>query len=149
MCKRVFIPALILLSLSNLQAQKKKLSLKDSLDGKIDLSSYIIDAHGFVPVPSIITEPALGNFGGLIAPLFINKHKPYIDTIKGKAVFTPVSPDITGGAAMYTANNSWALGVGRMGTITKWGLKYKAISGYANLNLDFYKQFPIVGETCR
>ena len=46
------------------QEEKKKISLKDSLDNKFDLSDYIIDANGFVPVPYILTEPALGNFGG-------------------------------------------------------------------------------------
>ena len=46
------------------QSNKKHLSLKDSIDGKLDLSDYIIDANGFVPVPMIIREPALGGFGG-------------------------------------------------------------------------------------
>src|SRR5215218_3274869 len=57
----------------NCQATKKAISLKDSLDGKFDLSDYIIDANGFVPVPYIITEPALGGFGGALFPVFITK----------------------------------------------------------------------------
>jgi hypothetical protein len=32
------------------QSNKKHVSLKDSLDGKLDLSDYIIDASGFVPI---------------------------------------------------------------------------------------------------
>jgi len=46
------------------QSNKKHVSLKDSVDGKLDLSDYIIDANGFIPIPLIITEPALGGFGG-------------------------------------------------------------------------------------
>ena len=88
------------------QEDKKRISLKDSLDGKFDLSDYIIEANGFVPVPYIITEPALGNFGDAIAPIFIKKRPPYIDSIKGKLVRTPVAPDVTGGALLYTLNNS-------------------------------------------
>ena len=34
--------------------QKKRIPLKDSLDGKFDMSDYIIEANGFVPVPLII-----------------------------------------------------------------------------------------------
>ena len=106
------------------QEEKKKISLKDSLDNKFDLSDYIIDANGFVPVPYILTEPALGNFGGAIAPIFIKKQPPYVDSIKGKLVLTPVAPDVTGGAFLYTLNNSWAIMLFRAGTIVKHRIKY-------------------------
>ena len=53
----------------HVSAQRKKIPLKDSLDNAFDLSNYLIDANGFVPVPIIITEPALGGFGGGIAPI--------------------------------------------------------------------------------
>ena len=55
------------------QPVKKHISLKDSLDSGFDPSDYIIDANGFVPVPYIITEPALGGFGGALFPVFIKK----------------------------------------------------------------------------
>src|SRR6476646_11679385 len=76
------------------QEKKKSFSLRDSLDGKFDLSDYVIDAKGFIPVASIITEPALGGFGIVLAPVFIKRRPPYIDSIKGKQVHTPVQPDI-------------------------------------------------------
>src|SRR5690349_20824257 len=82
------------------QSNKKHISLKDSIDGKFDLSDYIIDANGFVPVPMIITEPALGGFGVAIIPVFIRKNKPYLDSIEGQLVSTPVAPDITGGIGL-------------------------------------------------
>src|SRR5215218_11211761 len=66
------------------QPVKKNISLKDSLDAKFDLSDYIIDANGFVPVPYIITEPALGGFGGALFPVFITKRPPYYDSVKGQ-----------------------------------------------------------------
>ena len=64
-----------------------------------DLSDFIIDANGFIPVPILITEPALGGFGGGLVPIFLKKRPPYIDTVKGKQVITPIAPDITGAAA--------------------------------------------------
>ena len=86
----------------SLHAQKKKISLKDSLDGAFDVSDYIIDANGFIPIPYIITEPALGGFGGALIPVFIKKRPPYLDSINGRLEKTIVQPDITGGGLELT-----------------------------------------------
>ena len=137
---------LFLCGIVQAQKEKKKVSLKDSADGKFDLSDYIIDANGFVPVPYILTEPALGNFGGAIAPIFIKKRPPYIDTINGKVVRTPVAPDITGGAILYTANNSWAMMAFRSGTFIKSRIKYIIGGGFADINMSYYKTLPQLGE---
>ena len=128
------------------QSPKKLISFKDSLDGKLDLSDFIIDANGFIPVPYIITEPAFGGFGGALAPIFIKKRPPYIDTIKGRVQVTPVAPDITGGLALYTVNNTWGLMAFRSGTFIKSRIKYLAAGGYFHLNLSFYKTVPQLGE---
>lgn len=63
----------------NAIAQKQHISLRDSIDGAVDLSDYIIYAHGFIVVPTLITEPALGGIGGAVVPLFLKKHAPVID----------------------------------------------------------------------
>jgi len=143
--KKFATPALIILSglmiLSfQLQAQKKtkNYSLNDSLDGALDLSDYIIEDKGFVPVPLIITEAALGGFGGGFLPVFITKNSPYIDTVNGQRTITPVAPDITGGVAIYTVNDSWLTAAFRSGTIVKWRLKYTVGGGYANINMSFF-----------
>src|SRR5678816_615654 len=99
------------------QSGKKHISLKDSIDGKLDLSDYIIDANGFVPIPYIITEPALGGFGGALIPVFIKKRPPYLDSINGRLEKTIIPPDITGGIGAYTANNTWMLAGFRSGTL--------------------------------
>ena len=125
---------------------KNHVSLKDSLDGKLDLSDYIIEANGFIPVPYIITEPAFGGFGGALAPIFIKKRPPYIDTINGRVQKTPVAPDITGGLGLYTVNNTWGLMGFRSGTFIKSRIKYLAGGGYFHLNLAFYKTIPQLGE---
>ena len=126
--------------------QKKNISLKDSLDGAFDLSNYIIHAHGFVPVPIIITEPSLGGFGGGLVPVFIKQQTPYRDSIKGKEIIVPVAPDITGAIAAYTANDTWVLATFRSGTIKKYHLKYTVGGGYANVNMAFYRPLPNIGE---
>ena len=58
-----------------------KVSFKDSLDGKFDLSDFLIEVNGFVPVPTIITEPALGGFGFGFAPIFMKKRPTMHDNI--------------------------------------------------------------------
>jgi hypothetical protein len=125
------------------QAKKNKSFFKDSLDGKFDLSSFLIDANGFVPVPYIITEPALGGIGGALVAVFLKK-KPPLPDAKGKNVFTP--PDITAAMAGYTANGSWFTGAARIGTIIKKKIKYRIIGGYADMNISLYRTLAAEGE---
>lgn len=146
---RSILACVILLCLyGSVLAQHKKphIPMKDSLDGSFDMSNYIIEANGFVPIPIIITEPAVGGFGGGLAPVFIKKRTPYIDSIKGKRVVTPIAPDVTGGFGAYTVNNTWAAGLFRSGTFVKSRIKYLGAAGYANVNMSFYHTFPLLGE---
>ena len=54
---------------------KKKISMKDTLDHQLDMSDYLINMHGFVPWPVIISEPSLGSFGLALAIVFISPKK--------------------------------------------------------------------------
>lgn len=142
-----FILPFFLLS-SGLIAQQKKdrISLRDSLDHAFDLSDFIIDAKGFVPVPILITEPALGGFGGGLFAVFIKKRPPYVDSVKGRRIVTPIAPDITGAGAAYTANNTWLLAGFRSGTLVKSRIKYIIGGGFANINMSFYRTIAQLGE---
>nr|WP_294784702.1 BamA/TamA family outer membrane protein [uncultured Flavobacterium sp.] len=123
------------LSFQIINAQKQHISVKDSLDGALDLSDYIIYAHGFIVVPTVVTEPALGGIGGAIVPVFLKKHAPVIDE-NGKKRF--INPDITGGMGMYTGNKSWMVGAFRSGTLIKPKILYRIMAGYGDMNLSFY-----------
>ena len=139
--------ALILISFSLLaQKGKKPISLKDSLDRKLDLSDYVIEANGFIPVATIITEPALGGFGVVLAPVFIHRRPPYIDSVNGREIITPIQPDISGGALLVSANKSWGGLAFRSGTLIKSRIKYMIGGGYINLNMSYYKTVPELGE---
>ncbi|WP_242661110.1 BamA/TamA family outer membrane protein [Flavobacterium johnsoniae] len=120
-------------------AQKPHISVKDSLDGAFDLSDYIIYAHGFIVVPTLITEPALGGIGGAIVPIFLKKHAPVIDE-NGKKRF--VDPDITGAMGMYTGNKSWVAGAFRAGSFIKSRIMYRVGAGYGDVNMSFYENLP-------
>lgn len=122
-----------------LTREEKKAIMRDTLDGQFDFSRYLIEAKGFIPIPVIITEPALGGFGLFLAPVFLTpKHLP------GYNGYIP--PDITGVAGMYTANDSWFAGGFRMGSFLKAGLRYRAMVGYTSLNLSFYRDLPNLDE---
>jgi hypothetical protein len=118
---------------------KDKSLMRDTLDGKFDFSRFLLEANGFIPIPLVITEPALGNIGGALALTFFTPKK-----VPPGSGYVP--PDITAAFGMYTANGTWATGGGRIGSIPKAGIKYRAFAGYASLNLDLFRDVPGVGE---
>lgn len=134
---------LFTLSFTNTIGQNKHVTLKDSLDGAFDMSDYLIYAHGFIVVPTIITEPALGGFGVAVVPVFLKKNPPVIDENGKKRI---INPDITGGIGMYTANKSWLVGGFRSGSIIKSRISYRVMAGYGDLNLSFYETLPVIGD---
>lgn len=115
-------------------AQKKeKPSFKDPEDGKMDLSDWIIDANGFVPIPLLITEPALGGFGGALGVAFLSQ--------------VPQSPpNITTVMGGITANNTWFVGGIHSHNIPEKGIRYRFGALYGNVNISLYRDLPIVGE---
>ncbi|MCX7550064.1 BamA/TamA family outer membrane protein [Xanthomarina sp. F2636L] len=121
------------------QTSKKKSVFRDSLDNKLDFSNFLMNPKGFIPIIQPITEPALGNIGGVISPVFISPNK---HPIEGQA--TP--PDITTAFGGYTANNTWMVGALRMATISKYNLKYQVMMAYSSVNMDFYRTLPTIGE---
>jgi len=135
-CKNCFLLILFCLFTQSTYAQKKnKVSLKDSLDGAVDLSDFLMNSHGFVPVISPITEPAVG-FGGAIAPIFIEKSKYEMTNRDGESVYVP--PTLNVAAAGWTSNKSQFYGVGRMSNALKGNLRYKIFAGYADVFMNYY-----------
>ncbi len=122
--------------------EKTPVSFRDSLDNCLDLSDVIIEKKGFVPMPVIVTEPALGGFGGGLAPIFIERNPPVMKD--GKPHIVP--PNITAIAGGYTLNDSWMIGGGRAATIRKWGLRYAIGGAYANVNMDYYFNLGKLGK---
>ncbi|WP_125723128.1 BamA/TamA family outer membrane protein [Flavobacterium ustbae] len=125
----------IVLSFNVLSAQKHRVVFKDSLDGAFDLSDFLIYANGFIVVPTIITEPAVGGFGGAVAPIFLKKRAPVIEKDGTKRF---INPDITGGVGMYTANKSWMAGAFRSATLAESKILYRGFAAYGDMNLSFY-----------
>ncbi len=122
--------------------EKPKVGFKDSLDGAFDMSDWLITKKGFLPFPVLITEPALGGFGLGVAPVFI---QPVAPTVLNGKVY-PNMPNVTAGFAAYTLNDTWMVGAGRMGSIPKWKMHYKLGGAYADVNMNFYHHFELLGD---
>ncbi|WP_439183528.1 BamA/TamA family outer membrane protein [Carboxylicivirga taeanensis] len=77
---------------------KKKFTLRDPEDNAVDLSLYLTDLKGVMPVPIIITEPAVGYGGGAALIYFHHRKKKYSSY---------VPPNLTGVAGFVTQNKTW------------------------------------------
>ncbi|HAV1831644.1 TPA: BamA/TamA family outer membrane protein [Enterobacter hormaechei subsp. steigerwaltii] len=95
------------------------------------MSHYLQNtSFGFLPVPVVITEPAVGYGGGLFG-LFLHG--------QGKQVgnrFIPPSVTAFGGGG--THNGTWFIGGGHRHIWQDDRIRYLVAGGYANINLDIY-----------
>ena len=103
--------------------------LIDPEDGKLDASAFLESAYGFVPVATIITDPAVG-YGGGLGLVFIQPDKD----ATGKFA----RPDITAVAGFATENGTW--GAGAMDSRNWRDGRLKTLGGafYASANLEFF-----------
>jgi hypothetical protein len=111
-------------------SQSGKGLFKDSLDNAFDISKWLFDLHGFIPLITPITEPALGY--GLVGAgvYFIPKKKLSSTEFK--------MPDIFGLGGGYTQNGTWFLGAMYAGFWKDDQLRYRGIIGYGSINLKYY-----------
>jgi hypothetical protein len=144
--KRIFLFVWLGFLFSEQVNAQQKISFKDSLDGKFDMSEWVLTAHGFIPIVMLITEPALGGLGCALFPVFISRNEPYVDTVDNKVVKEHIRQNIYGAGGAYTANGTWLVGGMCSGVIKKWRSNYRVGAAYANLNLEFYRDIPQVGE---
>ena len=108
---------------------------KDPDDGALDLSQWLMTRGGFMPVPIIITEPAVGAGFGL-APVFF--HGKLIGKPNPDDPEQQLPPSMTIAAAAYTSNGTWLAGGGHVGSWKRDSIRYTGFIGVTKLNIDFY-----------
>ena len=111
---------------------------KDPDDGGFDVGGYIATRKGILPVPSVITEPAVG-YGGALALVLI--HGGGIGGIRDAppgVTGKPVSPDVTAVAGAATENGTWAAFVMHTGYWAGDRWRYRGVVGRISPNLDTY-----------
>jgi hypothetical protein len=74
----------------------------DPDDGALDASSWLLKNKGFLPLPIIVTEPAVENGIGAAAVFFHEN--------KNAQPEKRVEPSISVGFGLITGNDSWILG---------------------------------------
>jgi len=122
---------------------------KDPDDGMIDMSAWLLDnLVGFLPVPIIITEPAVDNGLGAAGVFF---HQPKADQMKPDADGDVILPNISAVAVAVTGNDSWIVGGGHFRNWGKDHYRYNVFGGYANINLDWFggDELPILENGIR
>ncbi len=135
---RNFITVLILVcsvvfSLSSYAQESKKKSKPfiDTLDRAFDVSYYLYNLHGFLPVISPITEPAVG-YGAVGAGLFFIPKKKNPGNKKFQM------PDVAGFGGGYTQNHTWFVGAGYFGFWKDDHIRYRGAAGYGDVKLKYY-----------
>lgn len=138
MAAHLAIPTLIVALGAPANAQSFLDELTDPTDGYLDGSGWFAKKGAFMPVPIIITEPAVGAGGGLAAVWFHGKEKrddPWAEPPPGTQ-FAPPSVSVLGGVA--TSNGTWAAFGGHFGSWKEDSVRYKGGLGIASANLDYY-----------
>ncbi len=104
--------------------------LKDPVDGQFDVSEMLEHAYGFLPIPLIVTEPAVG-YGGGLAGMFVRPRKE-----AGAEGWS--SPNLSAVGGLATENKTW---MGFAADASRWldgRLRTLAAGGVGDVNLDFY-----------
>jgi hypothetical protein len=92
---------------------------------------------GFVPVPIIITEPALGGFGGGLAIGYLHTNR--------RSLRDNTPPTITGITGGVTSNKTWFVGIGHSHSFLNDHLRYAGGFIKTNININFYEELPLIG----
>jgi hypothetical protein len=102
--------------------------------------------RSLVPLPVIITEPAIGEGLGLALGYF---HPEKAGNYRPRRLEDPTSvrdisvgqkppPTATGVFGAYTSNGTWAGGIAHMDTFRNDTIRYTGAAAYANVIADFY-----------
>ena len=67
-------------------------AFRDPEDGRLDMSDWLLNRKGFLPIPILITEPALGYGAGLFVAFFSQSIAE-----KGKTGGKYLAPTVIGG----------------------------------------------------
>ena len=111
--------------------------LKDGEDGAFDLSDYLLRHRGVLPMPIVVTEPAVGYGGGVALTYFGQSFADSAQAARARGERVQ-PPDITAVAAVKTQNGTWGAGLGYLGFFDQDRWRYRGAFGTSELHLDYY-----------
>lgn len=109
---------------------------RDTDDGQFDMSRWLLEHRGFLPVPIIVSDPALGNGGGLALAFFQRPHGGASSGAPDAAVVT--RPNLYGAGALRTGNGSEAYGAMASLHFDEDRWRYRGGVGKASINLGYH-----------
>lgn len=124
-------------------------SFFDAVDDQFDMGHHIAEnAVGFLPVPVLITEPAVGYGGGMVG-VFMHetdeqkqqRKQAALNAIDGGAQLVPGAITVLGAAG--TENGSWFAFVGHRHTWLNDTIRYTGGVGVGQMNLNIYKDLSL------
>jgi hypothetical protein len=131
--EKAVLSTIVLLVASSASAESFFSQFRDD-DNWFDVSNFVLESSaGFMPVPILITEPAVGAGVGMAAVFF---HAPEDYSPSDSDEF--VLPDLTAVAGAITENGTWFVGGGHMAHWKDDRIRYEGAVGYASANLTFY-----------
>ncbi|MFD1554924.1 BamA/TamA family outer membrane protein [Paraburkholderia silviterrae] len=125
---------------------------RDPQDGSFDMSNALLNHKGVLPVPDIITEPAVGYGLGLGLLYFSAPSRTHADKAEsanassdaaaqdsaGDASRRTTPPNITGLGGFMTGTHSWGVGLLHFHTWDDDRIRYMGAVGKVNLHLNYY-----------
>ncbi|MGL1886399.1 MAG: BamA/TamA family outer membrane protein [Reichenbachiella sp.] len=114
---------------------KKMQMFRDTLDNNMDISDWLMNYHGVLPVPAIITEPAIG-YGVGMALVYLEQPKKK-SVSESRGVYS--LPNAYFGFGMYTESKTYTLIAGLYRTINGDRIRVSALGGKASINTSIYQ----------
>ena len=108
----------------------------DPQDGRFDTSEWLLEHKGFLPVPLVITEPAVGYGGGLALTFFRESIGEKVE--EGTKSGHLVPPDVYAVAVAATENGTRFGAAGGMFTFLQDRWRYRGGVARVEINLNFY-----------
>jgi len=112
-----------------------QISFVDKEDGHFDVSEYMSQAYGFVPVPILITEPSVG-YGGGLALVYLHNKLVGEKSATGRRI----PPSISGLMFAATENGTKVGGAFHQGYWKEDTIRTSTYIGGPNVYIDMYTQ---------
>ena len=99
-------------------------------DGKFDLSAFLLTKYGYLPIPVVVTEPAIG-YGGGLNVVFL--HDSLASSAQRKS-----PPSISGAVGVGTENGTKVAAAYHVGFWEEDSIRTVSAIGGVDINIDFY-----------
>lgn len=109
----------------------------DPKDGNLDMSQWLAGKTGFLPIPILISDPAVG-YGGGLGLAFFHDSKDELQEEVGEDGMLSLPPSVSFLVGAGTENGSWLAAGGHVGSWKKDSIRYTGAAGYGAFNLKFY-----------